>query len=561
MTQIQTRLIVAGVLLSIPGTALFAQWNEPASRLLLTTPAADRAQAVDTTFSTAYASGRPTTAKFYYNGRAIGAGREAFAHIVAQVARLPAGTSIVWGPDYSRCGACSGAEPPCIPRFLYPDLWRKLEATAGQRRLVLSSNYPGPWPDGAQGSSRAMPAAINVNDPAANGRFSAVLDWQIVARESDQDRYGSVWHRFSFKGKELSRYDLDHFFGRLPMQARVLVRIAFDKTISEKQPQEHPPEITRGIRRSWSDNLADPIRLGNLQATLTAPPGLAEELRRVANTPPLAIRWNNFHGPNTPHEEVVYLLNDHYVGRGQTGFARILANIDRLSMGTEIVLPRYELGGRMATEWFSDEALAAENAKLAKVVPYAAKRAELDALIAKRKLTVTFFRIMPDYDDTPHTVIDWGGGDRYGETFVSFGRIVRHDEQRRPAASRLSWSRYDSRKAAKERHSETTPLESEASYTWNDIAVGRGTAGFAKAMEQVAKLPAGSVVDVRVCLRTKAPFLCPIVYQGHRHFERTGYEPYAGMLPWLVDLAHRRRLEVRWVPDEQASCGDCQRNL
>src|SRR5262245_58853138 len=47
---------------------------------------------------------RPRMAQFYYDGRAIGEGRDAFAEIVERMRSLPEGTSIVWGPDYRRCG-------------------------------------------------------------------------------------------------------------------------------------------------------------------------------------------------------------------------------------------------------------------------------------------------------------------------------------------------------------------------------------------------------------------------------------------------------------------------
>ena len=79
-------------------------------------------------------------------------------------------------------------------------------------------------------------------------------------------------------------------------------------------------------------------------------------------------------------------------------------------------------------------------------------------------------------------------------------------------------------------------------------------------MEELGKLPEGSIVQVRVCLRTKGPFLCPLIY-GHRHYERTGFEPYVGMFPWLVDLAKKRKLEIQWIPDERASCQDCELNM
>jgi hypothetical protein len=52
----------------------------------------------------------------------------------------------------------------------------------------------------------------------------------------------------------------------------------------------------------------------------------------------------------------------------------------------------------------------------------------------------------------------------------------------------------------------------------------------------------------------------PIIYTGHRHFERTGFEPYAGMFAWLVDVAQKRKLQIEWIPDERESCQDCPMN-
>ena len=77
----------------------------------------------DVTIKTPFPPGeRPETADFYYNDRAVGRNREAFETIIQRVALLPEGTSIIWGPNYSRCGSCSGNEPACLPKHLYPDL-------------------------------------------------------------------------------------------------------------------------------------------------------------------------------------------------------------------------------------------------------------------------------------------------------------------------------------------------------------------------------------------------------------------------------------------------------
>ncbi|MGH7136299.1 MAG: hypothetical protein ACREHD_11205 [Pirellulales bacterium] len=67
-------------------------------------------------------------------------------------------------------------------------------------------------------------------------------------------------------------------------------------------------------------------------------------------------------------------------------------------------------------------------------------------------------------------------------------------------------------------------------------------------------------MQVRVCIRTKPRFTCPITFQGRRHFERTGFEPYVGMFPWLIDVARRHKLQIEWIPDEQESCQDCSLN-
>lgn len=174
-------------------------------------------------------------------------------------------------------------------------------------------------------------------------------------------------------------------------------------------------------------------------------------------------------------------------------------------------------------------------------------------MIAQRKLKLTFSEELPG--ENSDTVHHWNSGDRYGRTFVSFGRIVRHDEPKGPAAARLGWTRYEGGDRERDRQP-----ESEAFYTVDGIEVGRGVAGFADAMARLAALPRGSVVQVRVCLRTKGPFICPLIYEDRRHFERTGFEPYVGMFPWLIDVARTHGLEIQWIPDEGKSCTDCELN-
>ena len=45
-----------------------------------------------------------------------------------------------------------------------------------------------------------------------------------------------------------------------------------------------------------------------------------------------------------------------------------------------------------------------------------------------------------------------------------------------------------------------------------------------------------------------------------RHFERTGFEPYFGMLEWMIDVAEKRKHKIHWLPDETGTCADCELN-
>ena len=517
------------------------------------------------TIFTPFGAGEPpTTANFYLNGRAIGAGREGFAAVLERVQKLPAGTSIVWGPNYARCGSCSGLEPDCLPKALYPDLWAKLEASVEDRRLILSSAFPGPWTRPADSQARdGMPPVFSEEDPASNRRFDAALDWEVVESDGKEDEddlrkpeIGEPWSRFSSAGKTLRGFDLPLFLGRLPEKAPLLIRITPRGKFA--RPEEEGG-VVETLRDAWGYSVGENVRSGKLKATLTAPPRLAEALRRASNPKRLVIDWRNFHGTNTPHEEVLYLTNGRFVGRGDEGIDALLAELAKLPSGAEVVLPRYQHGGRAALNKFSYEELGAMNAAIRDLVPFAGKKAEFDAAILKGEFEVTFVQISPGEDFG--TVMDWNGGDRYGQSFVSVGRIVRHDEKKGDAAIRLGWARYKtgSGMLAGRRKEEREP-ENAAFTTINDVEVGRGFAGFAKAMEQIAKLPEGSVVQVRICLRTKGPFICPLIYEGHRHFERSGFEPYVGLFPWLIDVARTHKLEIQWVPDEEERCWDCELN-
>jgi len=524
---------------------------------LLTASTTANADAIrDVTFATRYASGRPKTADFYYCDRAIGSGREAFQVIVDRIKQLPPGTSIVWGPNYDRCGACSGSEPGCVPKFLYPDLWKELEKEVQDRRLILSNSYPSVRQRMIR-SGVEFPRAVTEGTEEEHGPYDAVLEWKIGPAKSEpsKQRKGSATrtHQFSAKGVGLEAYQLEYFFGRLPEKSRVLIRMSLQEGEAIPASTEEMRLLLREIRDTWTSQIARKLQLGSLSTTLTAFPELLKELNaRPDKITEISISWKNFRGPQTPHDEVVYEVNERFIGRGDAGFDQLLMTLSNLPRDSEIELPRYWLGGRLVLQSMKVEELKAKNATLASLVPFAARQSEFDDVIRERKINVVRSNEYPSFE--VDTVLAWSSGDRSGRSFVSSGRLVRHEEKPRPPAARLGWSNY----AAEERY-ERKP-ERTATITLDDYEMGAGTAGFARALERLAELPAGSVVHVRVCIRTEAPFRCPIIFEGQRHFERTGFEPYFGLFPWLIDVAHARKLELEWIPDEKKSCEDCELN-
>lgn len=521
----------------------------------------------DVVFSTPYESGKPTTTNFYYNRRAIGSGREGFAEIVRRIDKLPPGTSVVWGPNYARCGACNGQQPACVPKFLYPDLWERLETSVAQHHLFLSSTFPEPICGFSKFNIQGtMPTPLPEDDPKAEQHFDTVLDWEIreihravkTRAGRPATNSGTVAGRFLAAGKPLVDFDLELFWGRLTERSLVLIRIVWTDKAGLPKEEDRLRTLAKKIRAAWPFGVNEQLERGKLKVVLIAPATLAKVLKMEKQAEDQGqrrvINWGNYRGPNTPPDDVLYYVNGRLIGRGDEAFQRVLGQLDKLPSQTEVAVPRYEYSGRMAMERFSPQERNKKNAELRNVVPFAARRTEFDAIIANRNLTVRYFTELPP-EDGSDTVIDWCFGDRAGNAFDSFGHVVRYDERPSTAAAKLGWTDYEA--AA---HNRQRRPESEAIYTLNDARVGMGVAGFAKAMEQLEKLPGGAIVQVRICLCTKGPFTCPLLY-GHRHCERTGFEPYVGMFPWLVDVAKKRGLRIEWIPDERASCRNCELNM
>ncbi len=173
---------------------------------------------------------------------------------------------------------------------------------------------------------------------------------------------------------------------------------------------------------------------GRLCTHVHRPEPIIAALRERARKRPLHLDWTNFRGPKTPHNEVVYLLNGEFAGRGDNGFDHVLASLDKTPSGSGVVLPQYELSGRFAIERYTRKELKIRNEQLRSVVPFADRRAEFEKRIAACQLELMHDRRSPGETET---VAAWGDGG--WEFILRTGRIVRHDE--RPlakAAARLA---------------------------------------------------------------------------------------------------------------------------
>ena len=410
--------------------------------LLVQSPAFLAAQEpIDVWFSTQFLPGtKPEHAVFHYNGELIGRDEKAFERIIACISEFPRGSSIVWGPNYERCGACSGSEPGCLPKHLFPKLWGQLQDVIQARGLHLSSAYPGPF--------------YSSKEP----KRSRILD----------------------RGKEFPCVHLD---------------------------------------------------------------------------------WSNYRGKETIDSEVVYYVDGRFMGLGDDGFEKLLSRLvaERSAYWqTRVVIPTYKLTGRWATEGIKD--IDKLNAHFKTMSPFAKRRKQLEESCATLNLILILNNDSLDAprDAIADTVHDWAVSSII-DIVDSDGRIVTHDARPTADAMTLEWRDFDASLGRHKRGEHRHP-ESTAMYVVDGQDVGRGVDGFSTAMQKIEGLRPGSTVGIKICIRTQAPFACPILLKGKRHFEITGYEPYQELLPWLLHIARVRSLQIEWLPDQSASIEACELN-
>ncbi len=391
------------------------------------------------------------------------------------------------------------------------------------------------------------------------------LDWQVrpspgildLPKQSITD--GRRWHRFLRDGEELNAFDLDLLFGNLPYNAHVLLRVECLPTANADGEPDTPEDVVQSIQRAWAQSIGPLAQQNSTQVTVATSAALAAEcaaladaLQKGSQQQRLVIGWANFDGAEPDLEEILFFADGRFAGRGDEGLRAIEARLEALSPGATVRLLHRTSRAQETGDDDADKDESEAELALSDFKALAARGEQFDALAAQKQLKIT-----------AEISADLGRGratsGRHVAEFLSVGRIVRFDEKPHQPAARLAWVDEEVKETKSRRRKKSADVAAPI-YTLDDEPVGSGMAGFAEAIDAIAELPRGSVVHVRICIRTKPPFTCPIVVAGHRHFERTGSEPYSLFLPWLIDVAEKRRLSIEWIPDEQKSSFECELN-
>ncbi|MBN1393813.1 MAG: hypothetical protein JW959_02115 [Pirellulales bacterium] len=489
----------------------------------------------DTTFTWRPYYGLPESLKqnmpFYVGGRFVGFGEKGFKAAIEKFKKLPGGTSVVWGPD---CGKMSSsADDSVLAEELYPDLWKDFKQIAKERGIILSSNR---WPVSAEvDEPPELPDAeyIEPGTPAKKGEI--ILKWKPEkGKYTEIFDYWNVqaWPVYYLDGKESGRGP-DGFLATLkklrdyPAGSRL--RIVY-RDITERYYD--PPGI--GM---FNIELRELIAVKKHRLVIECPKG---QCPKEANcTARCRFTWRNFRSLETPHKEVVYLVNGKVMGRGDEGFDNVLEELRKLPPGSLLEYPCYFLHAQ-AYGMEEREAFEAKNP-----VPFKHREVEFMNVIRDRGFVVdrdgilywpkTKFRSISRFDEERE-------GDWFLESLLRFAVIVRGGAEPSKADVVISWKQ--------DRDKWRNPI-SKATYLYNGEKIGAGTSGFLAALQRLESLDDGATVRIDpVCIRTRGPFADAVIMKGHRHFETSGEEPFRGLVDLLAELAAKKHFRVEVVPDE-----------
>jgi hypothetical protein len=433
------------------------------------------------------------------------------------VRKVPEGTSIVWGPNCEKSWTASRFKSTVPEAF--PDLWRQFRDVAGANGLILSSSFYGGYSGPSMSSvARVVPAG------GPRGRDDVLIRWDFVPPESLD----------IFVDEKSVGRDAEAVLA----VKKVLETIHPDRTIRFVLARKRPDGEDLNEAFSWDalvdstfeSTLAAVIERRNLRAIIEKPEEFMLAAEKAARR--VGFGWRNYdYFKETPHEKVIYLIDGEVMGIGDPGMDAVLAFLRKQQEGTLLTMPQFSTSKFVQ---YVDEDR----------VPFPSRRNEFQEIVKTRKIEVDYEPTVPETNFKSDAI----------HTLLSFGRIVRDGEVPKKADLTLSWRNY----AGTNLDADPEPDPEDAIYTLDNRDVGKGMAGFLAALRQIEALPKGAVLRLDpVCIRTKGPFPCAIMLAGHRHFARTGREPYLSLLELLGEIVARRGLEVALIPDEAKAESSC----
>ena len=464
---------------------------------------------------------------FYVGGHFVGFGKAGFDAVVEKIRRLPSGTSVVWGPDCKKWANGSGDELSAVDFF--PEQWKHFEQAARERGVVLSS---GEFPTAAaedEPPELPTPAYVEPSTPQEKG--DVVLRWKPEGgKEVPIYDYWKTrsWPVYLLDGRESGRGPsgfLDTLKALRQYADGSRLRVAW------RNGQE-PPGI-----RTFSMEFREVVAAKRFQLVVESK---KNAWPMFANCPARCrFEWRNFESKATPLAEVIYLVEGKVAGTGDSGFDAVLKRLRELPRDAYVEYPQYHLHPQA----FFGQSKYRQEFESQDLVPFGKRRTELDNLVKGSGFAVKRIRVFywpkPKYEDRVDENEKEGW---FLASLLRFAVIVRDGAKPAQADVIISWTKTrDERRHA----------NSEATYLYNGEKIGSGTRTFLAVLKRLESLKDGATVRIDpVCIRTHAPFACPIVWKGQRHFETTGKEPFRGLVDLLAELAERKRLHVEVIPDE-----------
>jgi hypothetical protein len=458
--------------------------------------------------------GKPGPINLFVNGDLVGSGREGMEAVLEIVRKLPRGTSVVWGPNVRNSWSGPPGEKSTVPDA-FPDLWgRFLQATRDNGLVVSSSFY------GGYSGPRMESVATVVAAGTPRGAEDVLVRWDFVPPNSLD-----IFVQEKPVGRDAQ--------GVLAVK-QVLESLPADRTtrfvLAESRPRGRSIEESFAwhalVDGTYRSTLARVIQRRRLRAVIEKPEQFMLASEKAAHRATLT--WCNYdYFRETPHAEVVYLVNGKVMGLGDAGMDGVLAFLRAQPNRTLLSMPQFTTS-RLTPDIDQDR------------VPFPRRRDEFDAVVQGKGIDLDYVLTVPQSHHQADSI----------ESMASLGRIVRDGAIPKRADLVLSWKNFSATDARAD--------PGQAVYTLNGDEVATGVTGFLAVVKRIDALPNGAVLRLEpVSIRTTGPFPCPIMLAGYRHFARTGREPYHHLIEILAEVVKRKGLQVELIPNEGKSELSC----